>query len=318
MKMLEQLANAGIIPVVILENAADAIPTAKALLAGGIDVMEITFRTTAAVDAIQFVAECCPDMLVGAGTIVTLEQCKRAVEAGAKFIVSPGFDCKIVEWCLKNHITVIPGCVTPSEIMNAMDLGLHVVKFFPANVYGGLMAMKTLVSPFRTIKFIPTGGINVENVGEYIAMPFVHAVGGSWLCPKSEVAAGNFGKITTLCLEARKNLLGYEIAHIGINAANKTAAAELAGMFKNMFNFAIKDGNSSIFASRNIEIMKSTYRGACGHLAVHTDCIEVAIADLAKKGFLADMSTAKYSGEQMIAVYLQREIGGFAIHLLQK
>ena len=202
MNILEMMHRTSIIPVVVLDNAKDAVPTAKALLAGGVDVMEITFRTTAAADSIKAVSENCPDMLVGAGTVVTLDQCKQALECGAKFIVSPGFDPEVVGWCVERNTPITPGCVTPTEIMAAMKLGLNVVKFFPAGIYGGLKAMKALSAPFGGVKFIPTGGVDAKNLKEYLEAPFVHAVGGSWLCPKKEIAAGNFGAITSLCREA--------------------------------------------------------------------------------------------------------------------
>jgi len=205
MNAKEYLAKSGIVPVVVLEDAKDAVPTAQALLDGGICVMEITFRTAAAQDSIRAVAENCPDMVVGAGTVITLEQCKTAVDAGAKFIVSPGFRGEVVKWCVDNNIPITPGCVTPTEIMMAMEYGLDVVKFFPANIYGGLNGMKNLAAPFGGIKFIPTGGVNTENVAQYAAAPFIFAVGGSWICPKADISAGNFEKITQLCLEARKN-----------------------------------------------------------------------------------------------------------------
>ena len=144
MDVLARLARAGVVPVVVIDDAASAVPTANAMVAGGVDVMEITFRTAAAPEAIRAVAENCPDMLVGAGTILTLEQCKLAVEMGAKFIVSPGFSEEVVAWCVENNIPVAPGCVTPTEIMAALNHGLTMVKFFPANVYGGLNAMKNL------------------------------------------------------------------------------------------------------------------------------------------------------------------------------
>ena len=148
MNSLKRLYNAAVVPVVVLDDAADAVPTAKALLAGGVDVMEITFRTAAAADSIAAVAKECPDMLVGAGTVITLEQCKKAVACGAKFIVSPGYSDEVVSWCVENNVAITPGCVTPTEIMAAMSHGLKVVKFFPANVYGGLSAMKALSGPF--------------------------------------------------------------------------------------------------------------------------------------------------------------------------
>lgn len=203
MTILERLAASIIVPVVVLDKAEDAVPTANALLAGGIDVMEITFRTEAAPQAIKAVAEKCTDMLVGAGTILNLEQCKLAVEMGVEFIVSPGFDEKVVGWCIENGIAVTPGCVTPTEITAAVNMGLDIVKFFPANVYGGLNAMKNLSAPFGNVRFMPTGGINTENIKEYVNAPFIHAVGGSWVCPKADIAAGNFENITRLCREAR-------------------------------------------------------------------------------------------------------------------
>lgn len=200
--VLQLMKKSGVIPVVVLDDTAKALTTANALLAGGVSVMEITFRTAAAADSIKAVSENCPEMLVGAGTVVTLDQCKQALECGAKFIVSPGFDPEVVSWCVERNVPITPGCVTPTEIMAAMKLGLNVVKFFPAGVYGGLKAMKSLSAPFGGVKFIPTGGVDAKNLKEYLDAPFVHAVGGSWLCPKKEIAAGNFDAVTALCREA--------------------------------------------------------------------------------------------------------------------
>ena len=200
--VLQLMKKSGVIPVVVLDDTAKALTTANALLAGGVSVMEITFRTAAAADSIKAVSENCPEMLVGAGTVVTLDQCKQALECGAKFIVSPGFDPEVVSWCVERNVPITPGCVTPTEIMAAMKLGLNVVKFFPAGVYGGLKAMKSLSAPFGGVKFIPTGGVDAKNLKEYLDAPFVHAVGGSWLCPKKEIAVGNFDAITALCREA--------------------------------------------------------------------------------------------------------------------
>ncbi len=208
MDVLERLANSIVVPVVVLDKAEDAIPTAKAMAAGGVDTMEITFRTACAPEAIKAVAENCPEVCVGAGTIVNVEQAKLAVQMGAKFIVSPGFSDEVVGWCVENGIPVAPGCVTPTEIMGALKHGLKMVKFFPANVYGGLNAMKNLAGPFVGLKFLPTGGVNAANIKEYIDAPFIHAVGGSWVCPKADIAASNWDKITALCIEARKNAKG--------------------------------------------------------------------------------------------------------------
>ncbi len=207
MTVMERLARSVIVPVVVLEDAKDAVPTANAMLKGGIDTMEITFRTECAPECIKAVSENSPDMLVGAGTVLNVKQAELAVKMGAKFIVSPGFDADVVDWCIKNEIPVVPGCVTPTEITMAVNHGLKVVKFFPANVYGGLNAMKNLSAPFTGVKFLPTGGVNAANIKEYVSASFIFAVGGSWVCPKKEVAAGNFEKITQLCLEGRKAAL---------------------------------------------------------------------------------------------------------------
>ncbi len=204
MDVLARMRTCGIVPVVVLENADDAVETAKAMLKGGVDVMEITFRTAAAPESIRRVAKEVPGMLVGAGTVVTLEQCKQAVECGAKFIVSPGYDEEVVSWCCENGIPVTPGCVTPTEIMMALKHGIKVIKFFPANVYGGLNALKSLAGPFGGVKFIPTGGVGPANLADFAAAGTVHAVGGSWVCPKGDITAHNYEKIETLCREARE------------------------------------------------------------------------------------------------------------------
>ena len=318
MDVLSRLAAAGVVPVVVLDNAADAVPTAKAMVAGGIDVMEITFRTAAAADSIRAVAAEVPEMLVGAGTVLNLEQCKLAVECGAKFIVSPGYDEETVAWCVENGVAVTPGCVTPTEIMAALKHGLKVVKFFPANVYGGLSAIKALSGPFVGLKFIPTGGVNQQNLGEFVSNPSIHAVGGSWVCPKADIAAHNFDKITQLCAEARRGVMGFELAHVGINCENADESLAICEELEKAFDFEVKTGNSSNFASTGVEVMKSMYLGKNGHLAVRTNKIETAIAELEKRGFAVDMDTAKYKGDRMVAVYLKNEIGGFAVHLLQK
>ena len=208
MTVMEKLAQCIVVPVVVLDKVEDAIPTAKALAAGGIDTMEVTFRTACAPECIKAVAENCPDVLVGAGTIINLDQCKLAIEMGAKFIVSPGFSHEVVSYCVENGITVLPGCVTPTEIMYALSYGLDTVKFFPANIYGGLVAMKHLCAPFSGLKFVPTGGVNNDNIHEFAEAPYVHAVGGSWVCPKADINAGNWEKITNLCTEARKAARG--------------------------------------------------------------------------------------------------------------
>lgn len=318
MNVLETLGRCGIVPVVVLDSAEDAVPAARALLAGGIDAMEITFRTAAAPDAIRAVARDCPEMLVGAGTVVTPEQCRQAVDCGAKFIVSPGFDPEVAGWCLEREIAAVPGCVTPTEITAALRLGLRVLKFFPAGVYGGLSAMKALSAPFGGVRFIPTGGVDTRNIGEYLAAPFVHAVGGSWICPKGEIAAGNFARITRLCIEARAAGLGFTVAHLGLNSSGPEDALEVCEQLRRALDFPVREGNSSLFVSDGIEVMKSAGPGAHGHIAISTNSLPMAVAELERRGLRCVPETAKYRGERMTAIYLSGEFGGFAVHLLQK
>ncbi len=202
MDFFEKVSQAKIVPVVVIEDAADAIPTARALLAGGISFMEITMRTSCALDAIKQVKENVPEMTVGAGTVITPANARDAIAAGATFIVSPGFCGEVVDICIENDIPVVPGCVTPTEITAAINKGLSVVKFFPAGVYGGKKAIKELASVFRSVKFLPTGGVNQDNLNEYINEPYITAVGGSWLCPAKLIAAHDFDEITRRANEA--------------------------------------------------------------------------------------------------------------------
>lgn len=196
MLTVEQVAACGVVPVVVLEDAAQAVPTAKALLAGGITAMEITFRTAAARDSIAKVAAEVPEIIVGAGTVINVEQLHQAVEAGAKFIVSPGSDEAVIAEAMRLNVPITPGVVTPSEIMLGLRYGVKVFKFFPAETFGGLRTIKALSGPFPQIRFIPTGGINQDNAAEYFKNPKIQAVGGSWMVTKDMVAAGDFAGIT--------------------------------------------------------------------------------------------------------------------------
>jgi 2-dehydro-3-deoxyphosphogluconate aldolase/(4S)-4-hydroxy-2-oxoglutarate aldolase len=200
--ILKQLGLIGIIPVVVIDDEANAEPLAEALLEGGLPTMEVTFRTDAAKNAIVRIANAYPQMLLGAGTVLTVDQVKTSVACGAKYIVSPGLNRKVVEYCLQNGITVTPGVLTPTEIEAAIQLGLEVVKFFPAEPSGGLEYLKAVSAPFRQIKFIPTGGINAANVLAYLKFPKVLACGGSWMVKADFIEGKRFDEIKRLTEEA--------------------------------------------------------------------------------------------------------------------
>lgn len=201
-KMQEQLQKFGVVPVVVLNDAKDALPLAKALVEGGLPCAEVTFRTEAAEESIRQIAAEYPQMLVGAGTVLTTEQVDRAVNAGAKFIVSPGFDPEIVDYCLSKEIPIFPGCVTPSEVAQAVKRGLKVVKFFPAEQYGGVATIKALAAPYTMVRFMPTGGVSAKNLKDYLSCDKIIACGGSWMVKGDMIKAGEFDKICEMTKEA--------------------------------------------------------------------------------------------------------------------
>ena len=316
--ILEQFQKLGIIPVVVIDDAKDAVPLAKALCEGGLPVAEVTFRTDAAEEAIRLMSEAYPEMLVGAGTVLTTEQVDRAVAAGSKFIVSPGLNPKVVKYCQEKNVPITPGTARPTDIEMALELGLDVVKFFPAEQNGGLAMIKAMAAPYTKVKFMPTGGINAKNLKSYLDFDKIIACGGSWMVPKDLVAAGDFEAIKNLTREAVNTMLGFELRHVGINATSEEEADSVAGSFEKLFGFAKKAGSSSVFAGTGIEVMKAPYLGAHGHIAIGTNYIERAVYHMELQGFEFDMSTAKYKNDKLIAVYLKGELGGFAVHLVQK
>ncbi len=200
---LKQLGDLGLVPVVAIDDARDAVKLGEALIAGGLPCAEITFRTAAAEDAIRNMAAAFPDMLVGAGTVISVPQAEQAVNAGAKYIVSPGFDAGVVDWCLAHDVPITPGVMTPTEITMALAKGLEVLKFFPAEAGGGIPMLKAIGGPFVGVKFIPTGGISAGNLADYLRLPMVHACGGSWIVSKKLIADGAFDTITQLVQDAR-------------------------------------------------------------------------------------------------------------------
>ncbi|MDO9540956.1 MAG: bifunctional 4-hydroxy-2-oxoglutarate aldolase/2-dehydro-3-deoxy-phosphogluconate aldolase [Kiritimatiellia bacterium] len=317
--VLQKINEMGIVPVVKIDNTKDAVPLAKALAEGGLPVAEITFRTAAAEDAIKAIAAECPDILLGAGTVVNVAQAERALKAGAKFIVTPGFSSTVVKYCLERKVPITPGIATPTEIQMALDQGVDVVKFFPADAFGGIKTLKALSAPYGTVKFIPTGGITAANLAEYILFPKVFACGGTWMVKDELIKAGQFAEITRLTREAINIMLGFDLGHIGINTAEADSSLKLTKNLSAMFNFALKEGNSSNFAGKGFEVNKSKGLGTNGHIAVATNSITRAVAYLERKGIAVDMSTAKKDVSGVYAaVYLKGEFGGFAIHLLQK
>jgi 2-dehydro-3-deoxyphosphogluconate aldolase/(4S)-4-hydroxy-2-oxoglutarate aldolase len=318
-KLLKEISNIGIVPVVVLDDTGQALPLAKALYVGGLGCAEVTFRTAAAEGSIKIISEEMPEMLVGAGTVLTIEQVDRAIIAGAKFIVSPGLNREIVKYCVGRDITIIPGCATPSDIETALDLGLEVVKFFPAEATGGIDMIKAMSAPYTSIKFMPTGGINVKNLNTYLSINKVIACGGSWMVSKELLKSGDYETVTKLTKEALRTMLGFEVQHVGINMPDVKAANKTASAFEALFGFTKQERSGSFFAGSGIEIMKKQILGKNGHIAVSTNNVGRAVYYLRKAGVEFNEETNSYDeAGSLRAIYMKEEIGNFAVHLLQK
>jgi 2-dehydro-3-deoxyphosphogluconate aldolase/(4S)-4-hydroxy-2-oxoglutarate aldolase len=318
-EVLKKIADVGIVPVVKLDTPDQAIPLGKALIAGNIPVAEVTFRTDAAEESIKRLSASLPDLLVGAGTVTTIEQAKRAVAAGAKFLVSPGFNPSVVKYCVDNEIPITPGINSPSQIEQGLDLGLSVLKFFPAEQSGGLEMLKAFAGPYGSVKFIPTGGINAKNMVDYLSYGKVLAIGGSWMVKPELIAAGKYDEVTRLCREAVMTSLGFELRHLGVNESDESAALKDAQKMDELFGFTLKPGNSSNFAGIGFEFMKTKYLGQNGHIAIATINVDRAVAYFAAKGIATRPETEKRdSGGALTVAYLNLEIGGFALHLVKK
>ena len=200
---LETLSRIGLVPVITIDSPRDAVPLAEALLDGGIGCAEVTFRTPSAGEAIHGISSTCGELLVGAGTVLTVEQAEQATQAGARYVVAPGFDPAVVDWCQAHNVPVIPGVATPTEISMALARGLDLLKFFPAEAMGGVPTLRALSAPFASVRFVPTGGITAANLPQYLALPNVAACGGSWMVKESMISAGKFTEIARLSRQAR-------------------------------------------------------------------------------------------------------------------
>ncbi|MDR3342278.1 MAG: bifunctional 4-hydroxy-2-oxoglutarate aldolase/2-dehydro-3-deoxy-phosphogluconate aldolase [Treponema sp.] len=316
--VLEKIGKIGIVPVIKIDDAAKAVPLAKALIKGGIPCAEITFRTASGEEAIRRVNAEVPDILLGAGTVLSTAQVDKAIAAGAKFIVSPGFNPKIVACCAEKGIPITPGCSNPSDIEMAIEAGLDVVKFFPAEQAGGLDYIKAIAAPYGNIKFMPTGGINADNIAKYTAYEKILACGGSWMVNADLINAGDFDKISALCREALLSMLGFSMVHIGINTGSEDEALKGAKLFESLFGFNLKIGSSSIFASDKIEVLKSQGTGRLGHIAIASWSVPKAIGYLERLGMAFNYDSAKRATSGDInVIYLKDEILGFGVHLLQ-
>ncbi len=317
--MNQMLYEIGIIPVIKITDPKKAVPLARALSNGGLPAAEITFRTECAAEAISAIVKEFPDMLVGAGTVLTPEQADRAKAAGAKVIVSPGLNPNTVRHCQKIGIPILPGCSNPSDIEAAIELGLDTVKFFPAEAAGGIEMIKAMSAPYGNIKFMPTGGINANNLLDYLRFDKVIACGGSFMVKEALIEAEDWDAIEALTREAVMKMLDFDVKHVGINCADETACRDTANTLESIFGFAQNERTGAIFSSTLFEVMKAPGRGKNGHIAISTNFVDRAEAFLSRMGveFIDETRRLDAKGKPEF-VYLKDEIGGFAFHLVKK
>ena len=318
MDILEKLSLAGLVPVIKVDDAADAVPLCRALAEGGLPVAEITFRTAAAEEAIRLVHEQLPEVILCAGTVLTTDQADRAVKAGAAAIVSPGLNPEVVRWCLDHNVPVCPGTSNPSDIEVALSLGLTAVKVFPAEAIGGLKLIKAMAAPYTSMRFMPTGGVNEQNMLDYLAFDKIMCCGGSWMVPGDAVKAKDWDRITALTRSAVDKMLGLELRHIGINSGTPEQAIADAKAIAKLMGWPVKEGNSSDFAGTGFECMKKQGRGTHGHIAIGCNSVARAKWHLEQRGYAFDEDSAVIKNGKLTNIYLKDEIAGFAFHLAQK
>lgn len=317
--VLEQIGDLGVLPVIKIEKLEQAVPLADALRQGGINAIEVTVRNEIALDAINKIRSSFPDMLVGAGTILTVQLVDQVMEAGARYVVTPGYNSRVVKHCLDREIPIVPGCVTPSEIQNAIDAGLQTLKFFPAGPQGGTSAIRLLSGPFPKVRFIPTGGIDFSNMTEYAGLECVAAVGGSFMARADLIQNENWEEISKNCRKAISLSLGFELAHVGINHERIKDAMDSAEKLDSFLALGIRSGNSSIFCGKAVECMKTKYFGEKGHIGFYTNSVQRARAWFSANGISVLEDSIRVDGNgKLVSFYLKEEVAGFAVHVVKR
>lgn len=314
-----KIKEIGIVPVINIEDPSFALPLAEALCGGGIPILEVTVRNDTSLLSIEAITKAFPDMIVGAGTILSPSMADEACSAGAKFAVAPGLNPKTLAHCLSISLPFMPGCTTASELEIGVEAGLEVFKFFPAEQCGGLEAIRLLCGPFSKIHFVPTGGITYDNLESYLAYDRIAACGGSFMAKADMIRSAKWQQITENCKKALQISLGFSLAHIGLNQQRETDALDAASWFSSRFNLPVKNGNSSVFAGQAVECMKTPYLGERGHIGFYTNSVARAMSYFAGKCIpIREDTIKKDSSGRLVSFYLLDEICGFAVHVVRK
>ncbi len=308
----------GVLPVINITDVEQAEPLAAALVEGGLPLIEVTLRSACSLESIRAIRKAFPDMLIGAGTVLTTASVDEALEAGADYIVSPGYDPELVDYCHAKDVEIVPGCSTASEIQDAVKHGIKTVKFFPAELGGGVPAIKLLAGPFAGVKFLPTGGITLDNLEEYLSCDKVIACGGSFMANAAQLKAKDYDGITAACKKAVACSLGFRLAHIGINHESAVEAMATANAISSLFGFGTRECSSATFAGTVAECMNHSRFGTHGHIGISTHSITRAMAYLAAKGVEFDEDSIKRDKSGNITcIYFKEQIGGFAWHIVK-
>ena len=315
---IKKIEKLGVLPVLNVKKDEWTLPLAQALCDGGLPAIEVLARSEGAMERMQRIKQAHPEMEVGAGTILTLAQAKAAIEAGADFIVSPGYDPQIVELCLQSGVDVVPGCTSASEIQLAYSQGLRVMKFFPVEACGGLAAIRELTGPFPGVRYLPTGGITLDTLGSYLASPSIAACGGSFVAPKALLEREDFAAIRDICRKARRIALGFSLAHVGVNHPNRAEAEKSAQRLCALLGLEPVAHSTCVFAGSAVECNAFEGLGEKGHIGIRTSSMLRACAWLEEQGVPLREEGRKYNAAgELTCVYLQEKIAGFAVHIVQ-
>jgi 2-dehydro-3-deoxyphosphogluconate aldolase/(4S)-4-hydroxy-2-oxoglutarate aldolase len=321
-KVLDTIKSLGVIPVVVLDDVKDAPALAQALLDAELPLIEITLRTAQAYDIIRTIRQQHPDMCIGAGTVLQKTDVDHAIQVGADYLISPGFNPEVVAYAHSKNIIMIPGVNNPSHIEQARAMGIKIMKFFPAEQSGGQAMLKSLMSIYPDVMFIPTGGIDAGNISSYARLANVYALGGSWMVSADLLRNKQWQTITQKTRQAIQELHDFQLAHIGINQSSDQQASQLAQQLGHMFHMQAKDGPKGIFvgdqSGDQFEIMKAPFHGHHGHIAISCNHVERARAYFEAKGFIFRTDFLPSDAHGLKAIYFEGEWGGFALHLTRK
>ena len=319
MKEIEKnIKEVGLLPLVSLDDLDKARKLARIMVEEQVPIMEVALRTNQALEIIKMISQEFPTIILGAGTVHTVEEAKKALENGAEFIVSPGINEDLISYCLEEEVPIYPGVATASEVERVRSFGLKTCKFFPAQASGGAKMLGQLKGPFEDMTFIPTGGISSDNMLDYLSLDNVLAIGGSFLCASDQVNKEDWDQVRKDIKEVIKKQYGFELLHLGLNSKDDEEAKKSVEILSFLFDKDVFENKASYFVGDIFEVMKFDFLGDHGHVAIATNDITRAISYCERKGFDFDYETKAYAEDKLIAIYFKEQIAGWAFHLRSK